>query len=96
MFAVTVLFEIHDGHLGRFMPMMIGNAKASLEQEEGCRRFDVLTDPDRPGEVFLYELYDDQAAFEIHLRTPHFREFDARVAPMVAAKTVRTYTEVTS
>ncbi|MEM7522936.1 MAG: antibiotic biosynthesis monooxygenase [Pseudomonadota bacterium] len=39
--------------------------------------------------MFLYEVYDDAAAFDAHLASDHFKDFDAAVAPMVAAKTVR-------
>ena len=34
----------------------------------------------------------DRAAFDAHLATVHFKRFDAAVAPMVAAKSVRTLT----
>ena len=94
MFAVVVTFDIHTADLERFMPAMIENARLSLEREEGCHQFDVCTDPARPNEVFLYELYRDAAAFAAHLDSAHFRAFDRAVAPMIAAKTVRTYEKV--
>lgn len=33
--------------------------------------------------VFLYEIYDDEAAFKAHLQTPHFKSFSAATAVMV-------------
>lgn len=50
----------------------------------------------RPGEVVLYELYDDAAAFRAHLDSGHFKAFDAAVGDMVIAKQLRTYGEVRS
>ena len=94
MFAVTVTFRIRPGQMEAFRPLMLANAATSLAEEEGCRVFDVCTDPDRPDEVFLYELYDDAEAFAAHLRAPHFLAFDAAVATMVADKQVATYGEV--
>jgi autoinducer 2-degrading protein len=88
-FVVTVEFEIHPLHLGAFLPLMRENARASRESEPGCRQFDVCTDPSRPNAVFLYEVYDDRAAFDAHLASSHFRRFDAAVSGMTAAKTVR-------
>ncbi|CTQ52849.1 Autoinducer 2-degrading protein LsrG [Roseibium album] len=96
MYAVTVLFKINEGRQDEFLPLMIENAKLSLKDEPGCRQFDVCTDPARPGDVFLYEIYDDAAAFQAHLQTPHFKSFDANVSDMIAAKTVGTYAEVAS
>ncbi|WP_297837197.1 putative quinol monooxygenase [uncultured Roseibium sp.] len=94
MYAVTVVFQIKAEAVEDFLPLMIANAEASLKDEPGCRQFDVCTDPDRPGDVFLYELYDDADAFQVHLQTPHFKSFDAKVAGMIAQKTVRTYAKV--
>ena len=39
--------------------------------------------------MFLYEVYDDRKAFDAHLATLHFKQFDPAVAPMVASKAVR-------
>ena len=96
MFAVSVTFQINPADWAAFMPAMRANAATSLADESGCHRFDVCTDPARPNEVFLYELYTDAAAFEAHLTSTHFKAFDALVAPMIASKSVATYTQVTS
>ena len=94
MFAVTVTLEVAPADLSAFLPVMLANAAASLAGEPGCLRFDVCTDPARPGEVFLYELYTDAEAFSAHLETPHFRTFDRTVAGWLLRKDVRTYGEV--
>jgi len=33
--------------------------------------------------VFLYEIYDDEAAFKAHLQMPHYKSFAAATAAMV-------------
>jgi quinol monooxygenase YgiN len=96
MFAVTVVFRIREESIDAFLPLMIENAKASLKLEPGCRQFDVCSDPARPLEIFLYEIYDNAAAFQVHLDTPHFKRFDAAVAEMIEEKSVRTYSRVVS
>ena len=96
MYAVVVTFQIREGEIGAFMPLMLRNARTSMAEEPGCLRFDVCSDPDRPNDVFLYELYTDRAAFDAHLASPHFVAFDAQVAEMISAKVVRTYAEVAS
>lgn len=93
-FAVCVTFALQPDAAPAFLPLMTANAEASLSNEPGCIRFDVLTDPTRPAEVFLYELYDDAAAFQEHLQSAHFKAFDAAVADMIADKVVKTYDEV--
>jgi quinol monooxygenase YgiN len=87
MFVVTAKFTLKEGKMDSFMPLIRTNAAASLADEPGCSRFDVCTAPDR-SEVFLYELYDDAAAFEAHKQTGHFAVFNRETAPMIADKHV--------
>lgn len=89
MYVIVVDFTIRPERLAEFMPLMLENARASRETEPGCRVFDVCVDPKEKSSVFLYEVYDDRAAFDAHLAAAHFKRFDAAVAPMVASKAVR-------
>ena len=90
MYVVIVDFRIKSERLAAFMPLMLENARLSRETEPGCRQFDVCVDPADKTSVFLYEIYDNRAAFDAHLATTHFKRFDVAVGPMVAAKVVRT------
>lgn len=94
MFVVTVLFAIKPAHRGEFMAAMLANARTSLQDEPGCRQFDVCQSGADGAEVFLYEVYDSQVDFERHLVTPHFVSFNRQSAPWVHAKTVQTYQRV--
>lgn len=94
MFAVTVTFKIKEGEMSNFLSLMENNARLSLERERGCHRFDVCTDPGREDEVFLYEVYSDRAAFDLHLMSDHFLSFDKEVSEMIASKSVATFERV--
>ena len=96
MYVVVVTFQIKPGMMDSFLPATWSNAATSLARESGCHRFDVCTDPNRPDEVFLYEIYASPEAFEAHLASDHFTGFDRLARPMVAGKDVRTYGEVVS
>ena len=85
-------FEINLEQIDAFLPLMRENASASARDEPGCRQFDVCYDPDHPGHVFLYEVYDDRTAFDAHQSTPHFKSFDAATAGMIRSKKVRALT----
>jgi quinol monooxygenase YgiN len=88
MFVVTVLFELHTDHAPAFQEAVIANARASREREAGCRQFDVVA-VTGGSSIFLYEVYDDRAAFDAHLASPHFLEFDRRTRGWVARKDVQ-------
>ena len=90
-YVITVEFRLQPGMRGVFRPLMDENARASVRDEPGCRRFDVLEPAGQPDTIFLYEIYDDRAAFDAHVRSPHFQTFQAATAGMVAGKVVVEY-----
>ncbi|MFK7870756.1 MAG: putative quinol monooxygenase [Roseobacter sp.] len=94
MFAVTVTITTHPEKTKDFLPLILKNAQLSLSHEQGCLQFDVATEPSRPGAFFLYELYTDAAAFDAHLASAHFLEFDQATAAMIAKKSIATFSEV--
>ena len=93
-YAVVVTFTIKQDAMEDFTSLVLANARKSLLDEDGCNQFDVATDPACPNEVFLYEIYSDRAGFDAHLASAHFKEFDAAVLNMIAAKDVCTYSQV--
>ena len=90
-YVITVDFRLRPGAMASFRRLIDDNARASVRREPGCRRFDVLAPKDEPDRVMLYEIYDDRAAFEAHLKTPHFASFNAASAELVSEKTVFEY-----
>ncbi|HUP97074.1 MAG TPA: putative quinol monooxygenase [Usitatibacter sp.] len=94
-FVVTVVFRVKAEHRAAFRDAVLENASASVAHEPGCSVFDVC-EKEEGSEIFLYEIYDDEAAFKAHLATDHFRRFDAQVAPWVAEKRVLTYHRLNS
>jgi autoinducer 2-degrading protein len=90
-YAIIVDFRLKPGAAGAFRRLIDENARASVREEPGCRRFDVLAPKGEPDRIVLYEIYDDRAAFEAHLKTAHFASFNAESAPLVAEKSVMEY-----
>ena len=91
MYLVTVVFEVSQENAQMFSARVQRQAEDSLT-EPGCQRFDVWQAPTDPEKTFLYEIYDDRAAFDAHLASEHFKDFDTEVGPWVLRKTVETWT----
>ncbi len=91
MYVVTVTFLTTPDASDAFREAVIAQAANSLNLEEACHRFDVCFDPEDPTRVFLYELYADRAAFDLHLKSDHFLDFDARTRDWVTSKSVETW-----
>jgi autoinducer 2-degrading protein len=75
--SIVVRLRTRPGRRDDFLEVMLRNATATLRDEPGCRRFDVTTSREDPDAVLLYETYDDDAAFEAHLASPHFAAWRA-------------------
>lgn len=90
-FVIAVDFKIKPGCMAQFRKLIDDNARASVRDEPGCSRFDVCADRKDADRVLLYEIYDDRAAFDAHLKTRHFALFNEASAPLVADKTVGEY-----
>ena len=90
-FVITVDFKLKPGAMATFRKLIDKNARDSCAVEPGCQRFDVLA-PIEPGDrILLYEIYDDRAAFDVHLKSPHFAIFNRESESLVISKTVVQY-----
>ncbi len=90
-FVIVAEFDVLAADAASFTRHAIENATASVRDEPGCRRFDVLLPEERAGRIVLYEIYQDRAAFDAHLRTPHFATFDAATKTLVRGRSVRRF-----
>jgi (4S)-4-hydroxy-5-phosphonooxypentane-2,3-dione isomerase len=89
MFVVTVEFVIKAKFVNQFQKVILKQAHNSLISESACHRFDVFRDLQHGNVFFLYEIYTDEAAFEKHLSSQHFKEFDATIKEWVERKSFR-------
>jgi autoinducer 2-degrading protein len=84
-FVLEVKIRIKPEHVEDFMAKLSANAKAA-RGEPGCRTFDVCVDPNDRSSVMLYEVYADEAAFQAHQETPHFKKYFAEAVPLLASR----------
>jgi (4S)-4-hydroxy-5-phosphonooxypentane-2,3-dione isomerase len=80
VFALVAELHVRPDKRQPFLQAIESNATASVRDESGCLRFDVVQDRDDPDHFFLCELYTDEAAFEAHRSAPHFPAWRAAAA----------------
>jgi (4S)-4-hydroxy-5-phosphonooxypentane-2,3-dione isomerase len=85
VFALVVELYVRPDKRQQFLRAIEANATASVRDEPGCFRFDVVQDRDDPDHFFLYEVYTDEAAFEAHRSAPHFPVWRAAAATCLRA-----------
>ena len=91
MYVIVAEFNVVAEHVDDFLDAIKINAGHSVAREPGCRQFDVCIDPVRGECIYLYEVYDDEPAFQAHLESEHFHDFDQSVGDWVLEKTVTAY-----
>ena len=87
--ALNVEIEVAEGKMEPYVAALMSHAENSLRDEPGTLNFDVMRGA-RPGEVqgmpeewlssavntvWLYELYEDQTAVDVHMAAPSLEEF---------------------
>jgi autoinducer 2-degrading protein len=87
--VVLVEMLVKPSFVAQFRDLMAANAKASVELEAGCQRFDVLCDPAEPRRFVLYEIYDDEDAFVAHLASSHYLSFAASIDNQIDQRAIR-------
>ena len=85
MFVLVVHLKIKPENVDAFMSKLAENAR-NARKEPGCKQFDVLVDPNDRIKVLLYEVYNDEKAFEAHQQTPHFKKYFAEAVPLLASR----------
>ena len=89
-FVLVVNIKIKPENVERWMKMALENAREA-RKEPGCRQFEVLVDPKDRTKVLLFEIYDDEKAFEAHQATPHFKKYLAEAVPLLASRERQVY-----
>lgn len=76
MEAIFVTVKIKPELRGRFLEVIEDDATASVRDEPGCLRFEVLQDASDPDTYYFFEVYFDEAAILAHRATPHFARWN--------------------
>ena len=92
-FVLAVNIRIKPENVEAFMKKLADNA-AAARKEPGCKQFDVLVDPKDKTKVMLYEIYNDEKAFEAHQQTPHFKKYLAEAVPLLASRERRIWKRI--
>ena len=84
-YVLEVQLRLKPENVDSFMKKLLENA-AGARKEPGCKTFDVLVDPADKTKVMLYEVYDDQKAFDAHQAGAAFKKYLAEAVPLLASR----------
>ena len=85
--AIIGNLEIAPGHLDRVLPLLMAHRARCLADEPGTLQFEVLLPRDDQTKVLLYEVYTDDAAFQVHWNGPSTARLREEAAGIIAGVT---------
>jgi len=84
---IVVEFAVKPEHRNPFIELMRGHARRS-RAEDGCQQFDVLLPEQDHSRVFLVEAWRDQAALDVHAKTPTLTKTRETYQPWLVSRKV--------
>jgi len=94
LFVLIAELQVTPDSVEQFIPLILANAQASVQNEPGCYQFDVTQQTDDPTKFALYEIYADAAAFEAHGKQPHTAAFFEKAKDMIVGRGAKRLTRV--
>ena len=82
------------GHREKLIPLLKEHRTRCLRDESGTLGFEIMTANDDETKIYIYEVYRDAAAFELHLNSPSIKQWREEAAGMVAGVVVQKATPV--
>ncbi|MDS7595872.1 putative quinol monooxygenase [Agrobacterium tumefaciens] len=77
--------EIDPLHVEAYRRLLVEEIEASVSHEDGVLALNAVAIKGSPEKIRILEIYAGQAAYEAHLRTPHFLKYKAAVEGMVTS-----------
>lgn len=83
MLILLAFVHVTEDGITQFAEASTANALESVK-EPGCKAFNVIQQNDDPARFVLHEIYDDQAALDVHKTTEHYNAWRDAVADIMA------------
>jgi quinol monooxygenase YgiN len=82
--AIVVTIEVTPGRKRSSCPLLMAHKARCLKDEPGTLQFEVLVPHDENSKLLLYQVYQDDAAFETHFNGPSITRLREEAAGMAA------------
>ncbi len=78
--------EIDPAHLDRYLEIVKEEMAISVRDEPGVLALYAVADNNKPNRVRFFEMYTDDAAYELHRQSPHFRKYFESTKHMITSR----------
>ena len=81
--AIMATLEVAPGKKDQLASLLMAHRARCLKDEPGTLQFDVLLPREDDARILVYEVYQDDAAFEVHRNAPSIAQWRQEAAGMV-------------
>lgn len=75
--------DIEPAQLDAYTAALKEEISTSIRVEPGVLTLNAVALKDHPNQIRIFEVYANQAAYESHLASPHFKQYKTKTAGMV-------------
>lgn len=81
--GLVVHLDIKPKHVDEFVDIVRRHGAFSMENEPGCRSFQVMRSDEAGNELILVEVYDDEQALKAHWSSSHMQTYREKTDGMI-------------
>lgn len=78
--------EIQPAQLDRYLEIVKEEMDTSVRLEPGVLALYAVAEKDKPYRLRFFEIYADEAAYQSHIQSPHFRKYFDSTQSMITSR----------
>jgi (4S)-4-hydroxy-5-phosphonooxypentane-2,3-dione isomerase len=94
LYINAVNIDVVPGQIENYLAAIKEVGAAAIKTEPGCSEFDVTVSQKDPNHLFIFEVYENAAAFDAHLKSDHYKKYAATAKDVVAKREVHSLSSV--
>jgi (4S)-4-hydroxy-5-phosphonooxypentane-2,3-dione isomerase len=94
LYINAVDIDVVPGQIENYLAAIKEVGAATIKTEPGCSEFDITVSQKDPNHLFIFEVYDNAAVFDAHLKSDHYRKYAATAKDAVAKREVHPLSSV--
>jgi (4S)-4-hydroxy-5-phosphonooxypentane-2,3-dione isomerase len=88
LYINAVDIDVVPGQIENYLAAIKEVGAATIKSEPGCSEFDITVSQKDPNHLFIFEVYDNAAVFDAHLKSDHYKKYAATAKDAVAKREV--------
>ena len=94
LYINAVEIDVVPGQIENYLAAIKEVGAAAIKTEPGCSEFNITVSQKDPNHLFIFEVYDNAAAFDAHLKSDHYKKYAAAAKDIVAKREVHPLSSV--